>query len=60
MLSESRWQEIKYIVSDIERLEQEIGYDVREAGDYEAHETVCRILRNMQRRADRGRPRAAS
>jgi hypothetical protein len=34
---------------DIERVEREIGYDVRQPQDYEAYETMCRILRNMRR-----------
>jgi hypothetical protein len=50
MLSESRWREIEYLVCEVERLEREIGYNVREVGDREALETVCRILRNMRRK----------
>jgi hypothetical protein len=49
MISESHWREIEYLVLDIERLEREIGYDVRQSEDYEAYETVCRILNNMRR-----------
>ena len=38
---------VEAILGEIESLEREIGFDVREPGDREVFDTVCRIERKM-------------
>jgi hypothetical protein len=45
--TESWWNEIEYLLCDIELLQGEIPYDASEAGDWEAREVVNRMLAKL-------------